>query len=287
MVGAGAPATTSPLIGRTRDGRASPDAAPLHGSATTRAIGPAVPRGLQVAEVRSTTSVEVGDRGPDAAGETHDVGPIEFAGGTSGVDAAAPTHLVDEQVAETGDPSLVEKSRLERARRPGERPTEGVCTDGRSIGPESGQVGIEFDPAETPWVAHHEGAAVIEVDTEAVPLRVLPVGAVAQIVESGDPVEQQTAGHPEPQPERTAVVEVDDEQLSDASGRDCDMPHEPGDDLGRRARCHGQRIDVDRPDPTADHPLRETAIPLDLDQLGHASRSTQRPRRNASSAAPT
>ena len=100
--------------------------------------------------------------------------PSSESAGRAGSSAGPPQDLVDEQVAEPGDPGLVHQDGLQRRPRPA---TATVRSSRRreveGVGPEALFVGIELDRAEPARVAQVQGAAVGEAQPEPVPRRVL------------------------------------------------------------------------------------------------------------------
>ncbi len=94
--------------------------------------------------------------------EAPGLGVVEGVGGTHGVDAGPPQHLVAEQVAEPGDARLVHEHGLDRRSAPGDdRPQLGQRQVER-VGTEAVFVGIELHRAQPARVAQVEAAAVGE-----------------------------------------------------------------------------------------------------------------------------
>src|SRR2546426_884070 len=145
--------------------------------------------------------------------------------------------------------------------------------EGAGVGPELVGRGVELGAAEAAGVADPEVAAVGEADDEPVPGLDVPVGGVLQLLDAGRAVDQQPAGHPEPQAEDGPVVAgVEHDPLAGAAGGEEVPPDEGvGQDVGRQAALQPPGVGGD---DLGDLPFKglfgQPPVGLDLDELWHA-----------------
>ena len=136
-----------------------------------------------------------------------------------------------------------------------------VAADVRGIRPDVAEVRVEQRPAEPAPVAQRKAAAVLELDREAVPDRLV-----------GRRLERDRAGHAEVQTERRPVVRDEPEELAAPVGADERVTDERRRDLAGRMRTADVRVAVvDRGDPPAEHRLQRHAGALGFGELGIAA----------------
>jgi phosphatidylglycerol:prolipoprotein diacylglycerol transferase len=181
--------------------------APVGGPAPDDAAGErlTVPRaepalaasGHQVTGMGAAPPDELGEGGADAPRQSPDLGPLEGSGRASGVEPGPPQGLVDQQVAEAGQASLVHEPGLERGAGP-------VEDGGQLGGPDRGGVGteavlgrVEAHPTQAAGVGDLELASAGEPEDQPLPGGVGTAGGVDELIDAGDTVEEQATGHAE------------------------------------------------------------------------------------------
>src|SRR5450759_1046182 len=276
----------SALVHRTPVGGATTDGVPAQRRAIARTEAAGVAGRHEIAGVGAASSPQDPEGGADRPGEASLFGSVEGRGGSGGVDPGPPEDLVDEEVAEPGDSSLVHQGGLDRGSTVPDRGSQLGRVDGEGVDAEAVLVGIELDRAEPARVAEDESASVAELDGEAVPGRVLPVAGVEEGLAGGRPVDEHPAGHPEVQAQRGALriaggtsvgsgVGVEQQELAAPTGRGEATPGEdtPDDVTGQATlEVPGVRS-VDGGDGAIKGPgLDEVPGFLDFEDLGHAGR---------------
>ena len=98
------------------------------------------------------------------------------------IQAGPPQDLVDEEVAQPGDPGLVEEPGLERCERRPERGAELRDGERRRVRTEPADVGVEFERTEPSGITDAELPS-IEVDDETVPGGLVASPAVLEPVD--------------------------------------------------------------------------------------------------------
>ncbi len=194
--------------------------------------------------------------------------------GRRGDSPAPPQDFVGDQVPDAGHPRLVEQAGLERCPRPGQGRGEGGRADAGGVGAERRHLGIERDPAQPPGVTDHEGAAVFEADGEPVPAGLVAPRGIDQLVDAGPVVHDQRAGHPEPDPEGGAILDLEQQQLADAPSGNEPATHQSATEGG------GVGSALDEPgvgsrhrgNPPVQRSSGQLSVALDLGKLGHPPR---------------
>ena len=199
-------------------------------------------------------------------------GVVEAAGRAGRVEARLEEGLVDDQIPEPGDLRLVHEPGLQGHTALAEDLPEAGQREADGVGAEPVRRGVEFGAAEAAGVAHPQVSAVGEADDEPVPGLDLPVGGVLQVVDAGGAVDEEPAGHAEPQSEDGSVVAgVERDPLAGAPGGEEVPPYEGvGEDGGRQPALQPPGIGGDHlGDLPFQGPLGELPVRLDLDELGH------------------
>src|SRR5207248_1742775 len=175
--------------------------------------------GLQGPSVGTAPSGEGPQRGADGVVEALQLGVVEAAGRPGGVEARLEEGFVDDQVSEPGDLRLVHEPGLEGDAALAEHLPQTGRREPDGVGPELVRLGVELGTAEAAGIAQPQVAAVGEADDEPVPRLDLPVGGVLEVVDAGGAVDEEPAGHAEPQSEDGPVVAgVEHDPLAGAPG---------------------------------------------------------------------
>ena len=142
------------------------------------------------------------------------------------------------------------------------------------VGAEALLVGIEQHPTEAPRIADPQLSPAVEGERDPIPVGVLSIAAVLEVLHAGHAVDEQATRHPEPQPDRRAViVGVDEKELAsapyagDRAPDDRLLEHRRGEAFLQVPRVRGHHLR----DPTTDRALRGAAVELDLEHLGHGA----------------
>jgi len=135
------------------------------------------------------------------------------------------------------------------------------------------EVRVEHRPPQPALVSEREAAAVVELDREAIPDRLVVRG-----------FERDGTGHPEMQSERRPVLRRQPEELSTPMRADELVADERRRELSGLMGAADVRVAVvDAGDPLAQHRLQRHAGSLGFREFGYAVQrtSTPRPRRRA------
>lgn len=202
--------------------------------------------------------------------ERSDLAASELACRMRGCDPRVPQHLVDAQVPETGDHVLIQQQRLDRTRTAADRDPELVVRDLEKVGSQSRDVGVERDARPSPRIVHAHRAAIGQRDPETVPPGFVPTAAVLELVDRGNVVHHDPAGHPEVDAER-GTVGVEQELFAETAGRQHRASSQLVVDAIEHTGCGNTFVHLDPSDLTTDQRLRRTTVDLDLESLRHRS----------------
>jgi len=227
----------------------------------------------QVAGVRATTDKELVEGAAELAVQPPELARAEAARRPARIEAGAPEHLVGKEVADPGDLGLVQQPRLERW--PTACAARAECgaqlslAQRERVGSESVLIGIDEDASKASRVVQQDCPAVTEVDPGPDPALFIGPRAVLEPLDAGEPIEQQAASHAEAHAEDGSLC-VEEEKLPASSGPD---EGEPRQHAGRIQAGHRAAprhlIDADGRDLAVERRLGQTAVVLDLKDLGH------------------
>lgn len=158
--------------------------------------------------MRPATGSEIGEGGDDRRCEPGDLGRVEGTRRSSGIEAGSPESLVSEEVAEAGEPTLIEQEGFEAAAPSGAEECELARVDGGDVRPDPFLLGVEADPGETAGVEERHPTAGSEPHLETEPAVVQMPGPVEEWSEDVDPVDQEPAGKAEVEAERDGPCRV-------------------------------------------------------------------------------
>ena len=160
-------------------------------------------------------------------------------------DPRAPQSLVGEQVADSGDGSLVQQPGFDRHLPATDPPAELVAVNQGGVGTDVRVVGVEHSSPQSAAIAEDEAASVSELDGKAVR------------AQARGRIDHDHACHPEVEPERGAVGGVEPEELPPAMSGNEAVPDQGGGDLTWRMRATDVGIAiVDKDDLSVEHRLQ-------------------------------
>src|SRR5262249_20765550 len=152
-----------------RVGRAAANRAPQQFGTVLRASTTTDSRHLKAPEMRTTIGKEIVDGPAEMAMQPLALCWCERARGPSRIEPGAPQHLVDEQVAKSGNAMLIHEASLQRRSAVIECRRQLRRRDPSRVDTEPGLVRVELDAAQPPGVVDAEVATVVEVHREPVP----------------------------------------------------------------------------------------------------------------------
>ena len=198
---------------------------------------------------------------------------IEEGAGPGGIDPRPPQDLVGEEVSDSRDLGLVQQSSLEWRSAMRAPARQGVTKlprcQAHRVGAQRGDVRIDDQTAKPTRIVEQHRPTILEVDGSTDPAILVGPGPIAQLVDPGEAIKEETTGHPEAHPEGR-TLRLEEEQLALAVRGDEAQAGQ--DHLGIHARptpSTGILVDEDRGDGTVQRSLRQLSVVLDLQDLGH------------------
>jgi hypothetical protein len=205
--------------------------------------------------------------GPELAAKAVEVFGREVGDASLGSDARLPEGLIGEQVADSGDRSLIQQSGFDRRAAAADQAAELVAADLCGVRADVGEVWVEDRAPESALVPEDHSASVVELEREAI-----PAGSVIGV--DDDP-----ARHAEMQSEDRAVIGLQPHELSPAvCARERVADERVGDLAWRVGTAHVGISIVDADDSPAEDRFQRLAGALCLGQLRHPSSLVANPR---------
>ena len=226
----------------------------------------------QVAGVAPTPTIHLVQRASDHPVEVPGLVGIQAARHSERRQAGPPQNLVDQEVPETGQTPLVQKSGLQRPPPTGQRHPQLNNAERPRIGTEQTEVGFQLGTPKSSGIIDPQSPSPAEPQPEPLPCGIRPPPSPLQILNGRPTIDQQSSGHPEPQAQRRTTG-IQQQDLSVPPGRGDPPPGQCISHPGRRDPALEEPViwRLDRGDGPSDHLFSQVSVRLDFENLRHDS----------------
>ena len=206
--------------------------------------------------------------------ETNKFTVSKILGRSRWVDRTPPKHLVAEQVSQAGDERLIQQDRLDRLPAPCDDRAQYGPVQRLGIWPEAALVRCHLDRTQPTLVAN--GNAGIKLQDRPVPCGIVSRRTVLELIDWTLVVDQQTAGHSEPQAHLSGFAVLSSEfEYQELAMSPCsreNTPEQVAEGIDTRSWRSNERLGSNRHRAKflSNYRIERPTVVLDFDKFRHS-----------------